>query len=160
MTAASQAPEATSPAIELLLRCLALSPCRCSNTGVTLNPSRPALSPAAPQRTARSTTFHLVPLSFITCESLPLLWASTYQAGEYVGSSAKAQEVCLAQCQSMIDTVNRHCQTTTAAPIVLHGKDCKRMLCSHRPTGSASSACYSCHIRQLSLCLLPAYALA
>lgn len=30
--------------------------------------------------------------SFISCESSPLLWASTYQAGEHVGDSSKLQE--------------------------------------------------------------------
>jgi hypothetical protein len=31
--------------------------------------------------------------SFISRESSPLLWASTYQAGEHVGDSSKLQEV-------------------------------------------------------------------
>lgn len=31
--------------------------------------------------------------SFISRESSPLLWASTYQAGEHVGNTGKLQEV-------------------------------------------------------------------
>lgn len=36
--------------------------------------------------------------SFISRESSPLLWASTYQAGEHVGDSSKLQEVSFEGC--------------------------------------------------------------
>jgi hypothetical protein len=59
--------------------------------------------------------------SFISRESSPLLWASTYQAGEHVGSSAKAQEVSVAHTTAALHNKLIVYQAQNALHMVMHG---------------------------------------
>lgn len=52
--------------------------------------------------------------SFISKDSSPLLWASTYQAGEHLGSSGNGHEVCCTKIQSLFSG-GSHCTAPGSA---------------------------------------------